>query len=84
MAEGPPRRTPYRRLLAAGTKRINGTITATMPGSGKTILTSGPRLLYGERVFSWTDSDEELRKTITSALATAEGVMILTTSPRAP
>lgn len=53
-----------------------GIITATMPGSGKTILTSGPGLLYGQRVFSWTDSDEELRKTITSALGTAEGVMI--------
>jgi len=53
-----------------------GIITATMPGSGKTILTSGPGLLYGQRVFSWTDSDEELRKTITSALATVEGTMI--------
>ena len=53
-----------------------GSVTATMPGSGKTILTSGPGLLYGQRVFSWTDSDEELRKTITSALATVEGTMI--------
>lgn len=53
-----------------------GIITATMPGSGKTILTSGPGLLYGQRVFAWTDSEEELRKTITSALDTVEGTMI--------
>lgn len=53
-----------------------GVVTATMPGSGKTILTSGPGLLYGQRVFSWTDNEEELGKTITSALTTVEGTMI--------
>lgn len=53
-----------------------GIITATMPSSGKTILTSGPGLLYGQRVLPWTDNDEELRKTITSSLATVEGTMI--------
>ncbi len=31
--------------------------TATMPGSGKTILTCGPGMLYGQRVLTWTHSD---------------------------
>lgn len=50
--------------------------TATMPGSGKTILTSGPGMLYGQRVLTWTNSDEELRKSITSVLADPAGAVI--------
>lgn len=50
--------------------------TATMPGSGKTILTSGPGLLYGQRVLTWTHSDEELRKSITAVLAEPVGTII--------
>jgi hypothetical protein len=50
--------------------------TATMPGSGKTILTSGPGMLYGQRVLTWTHSDEELRKSITSVLADPVGTVI--------
>lgn len=50
--------------------------TATMPGSGKTILTSGPGMLYGQRVLTWTDSNDELRKSITSVLADACGAVI--------
>lgn len=50
--------------------------TATMPGSGKTILTSGPGMLYGQRVLTWTHEDEELRKTITSVLADPVGTVI--------
>jgi len=50
--------------------------TATMPGSGKTILTSGPGMLYGQRVLTWTHSDEELRKSITSVLADPAGTVI--------
>lgn len=63
-----------RRFLSAPTPF--GIITATMPGSGKTILTSGPGLLYGQRVLSWPDDDNELRKVITSSLGTVEGTMI--------
>jgi hypothetical protein len=44
-----------------------GVISSTMPGSGKTILTCGLGMLYGQRVLTWTHSDEELRKALTSA-----------------
>jgi hypothetical protein len=50
--------------------------TATMPSSGKTILTSGPGMLYGQRVLTWTSSDEELRKSITSVLADPAGTVV--------
>jgi hypothetical protein len=46
-----------------------GIVTATMPGSGKTILTAAIGLLYGQRVLSWPDADEELRKSITAVMA---------------
>jgi len=51
-------------------------IDATMPASGKTILTAGPGMLYGQRVLPWTYSDEELRKSITAVLAEQVGVVI--------
>lgn len=51
-------------------------IDATMPASGKTILTGGPGMLYGQRVLPWTYSEEELRKSITSVLAEQVGVVI--------
>jgi hypothetical protein len=50
--------------------------TATMPSSGKTILTSGPGMLYGQRVLTWSDDDAELRKVITSVLADPVGTII--------
>jgi hypothetical protein len=50
--------------------------TATMPSSGKTILTSGPGMLYGQRVLTWSDDDAELRKVITSVLADPVGAVI--------
>ena len=50
--------------------------TATMPSSGKTILTSGPGMLYGQRVLTWTDDDAELKKAITSVLADPVGAII--------
>lgn len=53
--------------------------TATMPSSGKTILTSGPGMLYGQRVLTWPEgegSDAELRKSITSVLADPVGTVI--------
>lgn len=51
-------------------------IDATMPASGKTILTAGPGMLYGQRVLPWTYSDEELRKSITAVLGEQVGVVI--------
>jgi hypothetical protein len=53
-----------------------GLVTSTMPGSGKTILTCGLGMLYGQRVLTWTHSDEELRKSITSVLADPVGTII--------
>jgi hypothetical protein len=51
-------------------------IDATMPASGKTILTAGPGMLYGQRVMPWAYADEELRKSITAVLAEQVGVVI--------
>jgi hypothetical protein len=53
--------------------------TATMPSSGKSILTGGPGMLYGQRVLTWPDgegSDAELRKSITAVLADPAGTVI--------
>jgi hypothetical protein len=53
--------------------------TATMPSSGKSILTGGPGMLYGQRVLTWPDgegSDAELRKSITAVLADPAGSVI--------
>jgi hypothetical protein len=51
-------------------------IDATMPASGKTILTGGPGMLYGQRVLPWTYSEEELRKSITAVLAEQVGCVV--------
>ncbi len=53
-----------------------GVVTSTMPGSGKTILTCGLGMLYGQRVLTWTADDQELRKSITSVLADPVGTII--------
>jgi hypothetical protein len=50
--------------------------TATMPGSGKTTLSSTPGMLFGQRVLTWTHNDEELRKAITSVLADPVGAVM--------
>jgi hypothetical protein len=51
-------------------------IDATMPASGKSILTGGPGMLYGQRVIPWPYSEEELRKSITAVLAEQVGVVV--------
>ncbi|WP_183552284.1 hypothetical protein, partial [Nocardioides albus] len=53
-----------------------GVVDATMPASGKTILTSCVGLMVGQRVLSWTDSEEELRKSITTVMADQVGVIV--------
>jgi hypothetical protein len=62
---------PYTRSLAPF-----GVIDATMPGSGKTILAGCVGLLVGQRVLTWTDSEDELRKAITTVLADPVGVVV--------
>lgn len=51
-------------------------IDATMPASGKSILTGGPGMLYGQRVMPWPYTEEELRKSITAVLAEQVGVVV--------
>ncbi|TDD70878.1 hypothetical protein [Actinomadura rubrisoli] len=51
-------------------------IDATMPASGKSILTGGPGMLYGQRVIPWAYAEEELRKSITAVLAEQVGVVV--------
>ncbi|WP_436758493.1 hypothetical protein [Streptosporangium sp. V21-05] len=51
-------------------------IDATMPASGKSILTGGPGMLYGQRVMPWAYAEEELRKSITAVLAEQVGVVV--------
>src|SRR3981189_2208011 len=53
-----------------------GMIEASMPGSGKTILAGCVGLLVGQRVLTWTDSEDELRKSITTVLADSVGVVV--------
>jgi hypothetical protein len=53
-----------------------GVIEATMPGSGKTILTGCVGLLVGQRVLTWAEGEEELRKQITTVLADQTGVVV--------
>ncbi len=67
---------PYTRCLAPF-----AIIDATMPASGKTILTACVGMLYGQRVLTWTDSEEELRKAITSVLADPVGAVVFDNLP---
>ncbi|GAA1986613.1 hypothetical protein [Amycolatopsis minnesotensis] len=53
-----------------------GLIDASMPGSGKTILTGCVGLLVGQSVQTFTDSEEELRKVITTVLGEPGGVIV--------
>ena len=56
-------------------------VDATMPASGKTILTACLGMLSGQRVLTWTDSDDELRKSITTVLADPAGVIVFDNLP---
>ncbi len=53
-----------------------GMIEASMPSSGKTILTGCVGLMVGQRVLTWNDSEDELRKLITTVLAESAGVVV--------
>jgi hypothetical protein len=58
-----------------------GIVDATMPASGKTILTACLGMLSGQRVLTWTDSEEELRKAITTVLGDQAGVIVFDNLP---
>lgn len=53
-----------------------GIVTATMPGSGKSILAGLIGLLVGQKTLSWADDDRELEKVITSAFTVEAGVVV--------
>lgn len=81
---GPADKANYVALLATPVLRSYlrtlipfGMVTSTTPSSGKTILTCGLGMLYGQRVLTWPGSDDaELRKAITSVLADPVGTII--------
>jgi hypothetical protein len=80
---GPADKANYLALLATPilrhfTRSLTpfGLIDATMPASGKTILTAGPGMLYGQKVLTWPDDDAELKKSITAVFAEQVGVVI--------
>ncbi|MBB5074557.1 hypothetical protein [Nonomuraea endophytica] len=79
----PADRANYVALLATPILRhFTGSLTpfalidATMPASGKSILTGGPGMLYGQRVMPWPYTEEELRKAITAVLSEQVGVVV--------
>jgi hypothetical protein len=53
-----------------------GLISATTQSSGKTILSEGIGLLYGQKVQPWVKSDQELRKAITAILDGPAAVVV--------
>lgn len=80
---GPADRANYLALLATPilrhyTRSLTpfALIDATMPASGKSILTGGPGMLYGQRVMPWAYAEEELRKSITAVLSEQVGVVV--------
>ncbi len=59
-----------------------GIITASMPGSGKSLLSAALGLLVGQQVLPWpADDDAELRKAITSVFTAAAGVVVFDNLP---
>ncbi len=53
-----------------------GLISATTQSSGKTILSEGVGLLYGQKVQPWVKSDQELRKAVTAILDGPAAVVV--------
>jgi hypothetical protein len=53
-----------------------GIVSATMPGSGKSILAGLIGLLAGQKTLSWAEDDKELEKVITSAFTIEAGVVV--------
>lgn len=53
-----------------------GIISASMPGSGKSILSGLLGLLAGQKTLPWADDDHELRKAITSAFTAEAGATV--------
>lgn len=68
--------TPLLRTYIGGLSPL-GAITATTPGSGKTLLAELAGRLYGYTSRPWVDSDTELRKALTAVLATSSDPVVI-------
>jgi hypothetical protein len=68
--------TPVLRPFIGGLSPL-GAISATAPGSGKTLLTDIPSHLFGGTSRPWVQDDSELRKSITATLrSTSDPVVV--------
>ena len=56
-------------------------VTAPAASSGKTLLVTICGVLFGQASVTWTGDDEELRKTLTSVMASQEGVITFDNVP---
>lgn len=68
--------TPLLRPYIGGLAPL-GAISATSPGSGKTLLTDIAGALYGLSSRPWVDDDTELRKAITATLASSSDPVVV-------
>jgi hypothetical protein len=73
--------TPYLRRFLRSLVPL-GVVSASMPSSGKTLLTGMVGLLAGQKTLTWpTDDETELRKVITTAFGEQAGVMLFDNLP---
>ncbi|MFW5415713.1 hypothetical protein J0910_03680 [Nocardiopsis sp. CNT-189] len=68
--------TPLLRPFIGGLAPL-GAVSASAPGSGKTLLTDIPGKLYGATSRPWVQDDAELRKAITATLKTSSDPVVV-------
>lgn len=68
--------TPLLRPFIGGLAPL-GAVSASAPGSGKTLLTDIPSKLFGATSRPWVQDDAELRKSITATLKTSSDPVVV-------
>ncbi len=68
--------TPVLRPFIGGLAPL-GAVSASAPGSGKTLLTDIPSKLFGATSRPWVQDDAELRKSITATLKTSSDPVVV-------
>ncbi|WP_017585507.1 hypothetical protein [Nocardiopsis ganjiahuensis] len=68
--------TPLLRPFVGGLAPL-GAVSASAPGSGKTLLTDIPSKLFGATSRPWVQDDAELRKSITATLKTSSDPVVV-------
>jgi hypothetical protein len=68
--------TPVLRPFIRGLAPL-GAVSASAPGSGKTLLTEIPAKLFGSTSRPWVQDDAELRKSITATLKTSSDPVVV-------